>query len=49
MREFDKKIKKFLRAKMYYHKNVKVKTNEGKKIIRNYFYPLKKIPKLYKC
>ncbi len=47
MREFDKKIKKFLRAKMYYHKSVKVKTNEGKKIIRTLFLSIKKNPKSY--
>ncbi len=47
MREFDKKIKKFLRTKMYYHKSVKVKTNEGKKIIRKLFLSIKKNPKSY--
>ncbi len=47
MKEFDKKIKNFLRAKMYYHKSVKVKTNEGKKIIRKLFLSIKKNPKSY--
>ena len=32
MRKFDKKIKSFLRKNMYYHKNVKSNTNDGKKL-----------------
>ena len=45
MNEFDKKIKKFLRDKMYYHKNVKKNTNQGKIIINKLFLSIKKIQK----
>ena len=44
MNDFDKKIKNFLRKKMYYHKTVKKNTNMGKKIIRKLFFSLKKNP-----
>ena len=47
MRRFDIKIKKFLRQKMYYHKKVKLNTNQGKKIIRKLFLSIKKNPKIY--
>ena len=47
MRKFDKKIKNFLRKKMYYHKNVKSNTNYGKKIIKKLFLSIKKNPKKY--
>ena len=47
MREFDKKIKSFLRRKMYYHKEVKKNTNKGKKIIRKLFLSIKKNPERY--
>ena len=47
MREFDKKIKIFLRRKMYFHKNVKTKTNQGKKIINELFTSIKKNPSIY--
>ena len=43
MKVFDKKIKSFLRRKMYYHKNVINNTNQGKKIIRKLFLSIKKI------
>jgi dGTPase len=47
MQKFDLQIKSFLREKMYFHKNVKVKTNYGKKIINNLFSIIKKNPKKY--
>ena len=37
MKRFDLEIKKFLKEKMYFHKNVKKKTNYGKKIIKKLF------------
>ena len=47
MRIFDKKIKNFLRKKMYYHKKVQAKTNNGKKIINKLFNSIKKNPRKY--
>ena len=47
MRKFDKKIKKFLRKNMYYHKNVKSNTNQGKIIIKKLFLSIKKNPNKY--
>ena len=47
MRKFDNRIKNFLRKKMYYHKNVKSNTNNGKKIIRKLFLSIKKNPYKY--
>ncbi len=47
MKLFDKKIKKFLRKKMYYHKKVKINTNQGKKIISKLFKSIKENPKRY--
>ena len=47
MENFDTKIKKFLKKKMYNNKNVKINTLKGKKIIRKLFYALKKNPKKY--
>ena len=47
MENFDKKIKKFLKRKMYNNKNVKINTLKGKKIIRKLFYAIKKNPKKY--
>ena len=47
MIKFDRKIKSFLRQKMYYHKNVKSNTNQGKKIITKLFLVIKKNPKRY--
>ena len=47
MRKFDNRIKNFLRKKMYYHKNVKSNTNNGKKIIRKLFLSIKKNPNKY--
>ena len=45
MKLFDTYVKKFLKKKMYYHKNVIHKTNFGKKIVKKLFLKLKKIPK----
>ena len=47
MEKFDKKIKNFLKIKMYNNKNVKINTLNGKKIIRRLFYSLKRNPKKY--
>ena len=47
MQKFDKKIKNFLRKKMYYHKKVKSNTNYGKKIIKKLFLLIRKNPKRY--
>ena len=47
MRIFDKKIKNFLRKKMYYHKKVQANTNNGKKIINKLFNSIKKNPSKY--
>ena len=47
MRKFDKKIKSFLRKRMYFHRNVKSNTNNGKKIIKKLFLSIKKNPKKY--
>ena len=38
MSKFDKKIKIFLRRKMYYHKKVRFNTDTGKKLLKNYSY-----------
>ena len=47
MKLFDKKIKSFLRKKMYYHKKVKANTNKGKRIIVKLFNAIKKNPESY--
>ncbi len=47
MQRFDIKIKKFLRKKMYFHKNVNTKTNYGKNIITKLFLKIKKKPDQY--
>ncbi len=47
MKEFDKKIKFFLRQKMYFHKKVNSKTKYGKKIITNLFKKIKINPRKY--
>ena len=47
MDNFDTKIKKFLKRKMYNNRNVKINTLKGKKIIRKLFYAIKKNPKKY--
>ncbi len=47
MKKFDKKIKSFLKQKMYFHKKVKFKTNYGRKVITKLFLQIKKNPKKY--
>ena len=47
MQKFDKKIKSFLKKKMYFHKNVNSKTNYGRKVITRLFLQIKKNPKKY--
>ena len=47
MKNFDLKIKNFLRQRMYFHKSVNTKTNYGRKIIKNLFLLIKKNPKKY--
>ncbi len=47
MKKFDKKIKNFLRKNMYYHKSIKLNTNDGKKIIRKLFLTIRKNPYKY--
>jgi dGTPase len=47
MRNFDLKIKNFLKEKMYFHKKVNSKTNFGRKIIKSLFLSIKKNPKKY--
>ncbi len=47
MKDFDLKIKKFLKQKMYFHKSVNTKTNYGRKIIKKLFFEIKKNPKKY--
>ena len=47
MQIFDKKIKNFLKQKMYFHKKVYTKTNYGRKIITKLFLQIKKNPKQY--
>ena len=42
MQKFDKKIKRFLRQKMYFHKSVHIKTNYGRKVIVKLFSEIKK-------
>ncbi len=47
MREFDTKIKFFLKSKMYNHKSVKENTIKGKKIIKKLFFYIYKNPGRY--
>ena len=47
MQDFDYKIKKFLKEKMYFHKSVNSKTNYGRNIIKSLFFKIKKSPKKY--
>ena len=47
MKEFDRKIKSFLKKKMYYNKEVIKNTNRGKTIIRKLFLSIKKKPEKY--
>ena len=47
MKDFDLKIKNFLKEKMYFHDKVNIKTNYGKRIIKNLFIKIKKNPNKY--
>ena len=47
MKVFDTKIKKFLKQKMYFHKNVNSKTNYGRKVITKLFISIKRNPKKF--
>ena len=47
MQAFDKKIKNFLKHKMYFHKDVNSKTNYGRQVITKLFLQIKKNPKKY--
>ena len=47
MQTFDKKIKTFLKQKMYFHKKVNSKTNYGRKVITKLFLQIKKNPSKY--
>ena len=47
MKIFDKQIKKFLKQKMYFHREVNSKTKYGRRIIINLFAKIKKNPKKY--
>jgi dGTPase len=47
MQKFDKKIKSFLKQKMYFHKKVNSKTNYGRKVITKLFVKIKSNPKKY--
>jgi len=47
MQKFDKKIKTFLKKKMYFHKDVNSNTIYGKKVLTKLFLQIKKNPKKY--
>ena len=47
MQIFDKKIKLFLKQKMYFHRKVNSKTNFGRKVITQLFTKIKRNPKQY--
>ncbi len=47
MKKFDKKIKIFLKHKMYFNKEVNSKTNFGRKVILRLFSQIKKNPNQY--
>ena len=47
MKNFDLKIKSFLKRKMYFHNSVNTKTNHGRKIIKDLFLIIRKDPKKY--
>ncbi|MDC3127712.1 deoxyguanosinetriphosphate triphosphohydrolase [Candidatus Pelagibacter bacterium] len=44
MKLFDLNIKRFLKQRMYFHKEVLKKTNLGKKIVKSLFYEIKRKP-----
>ena len=47
MKNFDIRIKRFLKQKMYFHRKVNFKTNYGKKIVIKLFNKIKSNPKKY--
>jgi dGTPase len=47
MKNFDVRIKKFLKQKMYFHHTVNKKTNYGRKIIKKLFFKIRKKPNKY--
>jgi dGTPase len=47
MQKFDKKIKVFLKHKMYFHKEVNSKTSFGRNVINALFKKIKKNPKKF--
>ena len=47
MKNFDVRIKKFLKQKMYFHHTVNKKTNYGRKIIKKLFFKIRKQPNKY--
>ena len=47
MKKFDKKIKSFLKKKMYFHQKVHSKTNLGRNIIKKLFVKIRKNPKKF--
>ena len=47
MKIFDKQIKKFLKQKMYFHRQVNSKTEYGRRVIITLFAKIKKNPKKY--
>ena len=47
MGEFDKEIKKFLKKNMYFQKNIKENTDQGKEIIKSLFINIMKNPGNY--
>ena len=47
MQKFDKKIKSFLKHKMYFHKEVNSKTSFGRNVINALFKKIKKNPKKF--
>ena len=47
MKNFDLKIKSFLKQNMYFHRSVNMKTNYGRKIIKDLFLLIKKNPNKY--
>ena len=47
MGEFDKEIKKFLKKNMYFQKNIKENTDQGKEIIKSLFINIMKNPVNY--
>ncbi len=47
MQLFDDSIKSFLKKNMYFHKNVIHKTNQGKKIVKNLFFIIRKNPRKF--